>query len=81
MPGEHIVDGLLILVSAVLLVTPGFLTDILGLLGLFPLTRPLLRKLIIRYLKGRMVISRPGNPPGAQHWEDVTPRDDKELDD
>ena len=48
-PGPELIDGLLILVSGTLLLTPGFLTDVVGLLGLFPPTRALAR----RALKGR----------------------------
>ena len=43
-PGPELIDGLVILVSGTLLLTPGFLTDIAGLLGLFPPTRALLRR-------------------------------------
>lgn len=39
LPEEGITSGLLVLVGAVLLVTPGVLTDIAGLLLLFPATR------------------------------------------
>lgn len=39
MPTEELIDGLLILVAGVVLLTPGFLTDILGLVLLFPPTR------------------------------------------
>lgn len=43
-PGPELVDGVVILVAGTLLLTPGFLTDIVGLLGLFPPTRALARK-------------------------------------
>lgn len=43
-PGPELVDGLVILVAGTLLLTPGFLTDAAGLLGLFPPTRALARK-------------------------------------
>ena len=43
-PGPELIDGLLILVSGALLLTPGFLTDIAGLLGLIPFTRAFARK-------------------------------------
>ena len=49
LPGPELIDGLIILVSGTLLLTPGFLTDIAGILGLFPPTRALVR----RALKGR----------------------------
>jgi UPF0716 protein FxsA len=39
MPGEQVIDAFLILVSGILLITPGFLTDITGLLLLIPQTR------------------------------------------
>jgi UPF0716 protein FxsA len=39
-------DGLVILISGILLVTPGFLTDIIGFLGLIPQTRVFLLGII-----------------------------------
>ena len=39
LPTNSLVDGLLILVAGALMLTPGFLTDIIGLLLLFPPTR------------------------------------------
>ena len=39
-------DGLVILISGILLVTPGFLTDIIGFLGLIPQTRVFLLAII-----------------------------------
>lgn len=48
-PGPELVDGVVILVAGTLLLTPGFLTDAAGLLGLFPPTRALAR----RWLRSR----------------------------
>lgn len=39
MPAEEVVDGALLLVAGALLLTPGYLTDAVGLLLLFPPTR------------------------------------------
>ncbi|HXV27728.1 MAG TPA: FxsA family protein [bacterium] len=39
MPGEHAVDAFLILIAGFLLITPGLLTDLVGLLLLIPWTR------------------------------------------
>jgi UPF0716 protein FxsA len=39
MPSEQLFDGVLVLVAGVVLITPGLLTDIAGLLLLFPPTR------------------------------------------
>lgn len=38
-PGESVLDGVCILIGGTLLITPGFITDILGFLMLFPPTR------------------------------------------
>ncbi|MHB9112236.1 MAG: FxsA family protein [Thermoleophilia bacterium] len=51
MPGDSLVDGALILAGAILLLTPGFLTDIAGLMLLFPLTRIPVRSFAKRRLK------------------------------
>lgn len=47
MPGDVIFDGVLVLIGAVLLITPGILTDTTGFLLLIPVTRELFKK----YLK------------------------------
>ena len=39
LPQEELVDALLILIAGLVLLTPGFLTDALGLLLLYPTTR------------------------------------------
>ena len=39
MPTEDLIDALLIFVAGIVLLTPGFITDIAGLLVLFPWTR------------------------------------------
>lgn len=49
LPAEPIVDGVLILVAAAVLITPGVLTDLVGFLCLIPAFRQLLK----RYLKRR----------------------------
>ena len=41
-PDKELVEGLLIFIGGVLLVTPGFLTDFLGLSFVFPLTRSII---------------------------------------
>ncbi|MBS4191581.1 membrane protein FxsA [Bacillus sp. FJAT-49705] len=48
MPGDAILDGICILVGGILLLTPGFLTDITGLLMLAPPTKLFFKKLILK---------------------------------
>ena len=45
-PVQGMFDGLVIFISGILLVTPGFLTDIMGFLGLIPQTRVFLLGII-----------------------------------
>jgi UPF0716 protein FxsA len=39
LPGEAVLDGICILIGGILLITPGFITDIIGFLMLLPITR------------------------------------------
>lgn len=59
-PGDEIFDGVVILAGGLLLLTPGFLTDILGFCALIPGTRHLLKTLIKRQVRGRLPDKRDG---------------------
>lgn len=50
-PGEVIIDGLCILVGGVVLLTPGFITDAIGFLLLFPTTRKYIKPFIVRVIQ------------------------------
>jgi UPF0716 protein FxsA len=56
-PGREVLDGALVLVGGTLLIVPGFITDVLGLLMLLPPTRSLARKAITRNLQRRLVVA------------------------
>jgi len=45
-PAAQLVDGLLILIGGIVLLTPGFLTDILGFLLILPFTRARLKRAV-----------------------------------
>ncbi len=55
MPGREVLDGALVIFGGALLLTPGFLTDILGLILLLPPTRALVRKVLVTRFAGRVV--------------------------
>ena len=59
-PTGELADAALILVGGVLLMMPGFVTDIFGFLFLLPFTRPFARKVIAFFVARRM--SRLGVP-------------------
>ena len=43
-PANHLLDGLLVLIGGIVLLTPGLLTDLLGIMLLFPPTRAVFRR-------------------------------------
>ncbi len=47
-PVENIIGGLIIAISGLLLLVPGFVTDLLGFVGLIPHIRKLISQFIIR---------------------------------
>jgi len=51
MPADKLFDGVLILCSGILLLTPGFITDIIGFIGLIPLTRNLFKTWLKRKIE------------------------------
>lgn len=55
-PGRELVDGVLILFAGALLLTPGFLTDVVGVLLLLPPVRLALRATAIRALRNRVIL-------------------------
>jgi UPF0716 protein FxsA len=60
-PGREVADGALIIIGGTLLLTPGFLTDIVGVFLLLPPTRAIARRLLKRLTIGRfMVVGMPG---------------------
>ncbi|MEO6859489.1 MAG: FxsA family protein [Solirubrobacteraceae bacterium] len=64
-PGREVLDGTLILVGGSLLIVPGFITDVIGLLLLLPPTRWLARIGLVRNFQSRLVLraTRFGGPP------------------
>ena len=60
MPSAELADGTLVLVGGTLMLAPGFLTDVVGVLCLWPLTRPLGRRLLARFVAERLIAA-----PGA----------------
>ncbi len=54
LPGNELIDGVIILISGALLITPGVLTDVIGFIGLVPLTRRPIRNLLMKRFKRKM---------------------------
>ena len=62
-PHKEVLDGVLIIFGGALLLTPGFLTDLVGLTLLIPPTRALVRALMARIVRGRLSVG-----PRAATW-------------
>jgi UPF0716 protein FxsA len=59
-PHREVIDGVLVIFGGAFLITPGFLSDIVGALLLVPPTRALVRRFLVRRLGRRLVVSAPG---------------------
>src|ERR1700712_5137834 len=66
MPARELADGILILVGGILMLTPGFVLDILGALFILPFTRPIGRRVLSGVISRRLVgMSFPSGPGAA----------------
>lgn len=70
MPARELADGALIVLGGALMLSPGFVTDVAGVLLILPVTRPVFRRVLTRVLAARMVViprndTRPGPGPGG----------------
>lgn len=61
MPHREVVDGVLVIFGGAFLITPGFITDILGALLLLPPTRAIFR----RFVQARLVTRAAGAVSGG----------------
>lgn len=55
MPARELADGMLVLIGGTLLLTPGFITDIVGLALVLPFTRPVARRLLEAVISRRLI--------------------------
>ena len=61
-PHREVIDGVLVIFGGAFLITPGFLSDIVGILLLLPPTRALIRRFVVRRLGRRVVVAAPARP-------------------
>jgi UPF0716 protein FxsA len=91
-PGREVMDGALVIFGGALLLTPGFLSDILGLILLLPPTRAVVRTVLVRRYGARLVATATGGarsrvfgfgarpPRGAAGRDDVVDSSATEVD-
>lgn len=74
-PTRETVDGALIILGGALLLTPGFVTDIVGLALMIPPTRAIVRPVLVAWAGRRITVAamtvRTPNSPNAPNGFDV----------
>ena len=75
MPHREVIDGVLVVFGGAFLITPGFLTDIVGLLLLIPPTRALIRRIAVRRLGRRLAVGVVGVDGGSRRRPPQNGRD------
>jgi len=77
MPARELADAALIVFGGTLMITPGFVTDAVGLLAILPFTRPVARRLLTAVVARRLAVvrnvHRPGPPGDVVQGEVVDP--------
>jgi UPF0716 protein FxsA len=69
-PHREVLDGVLVIFGGAFLITPGFITDIVGLILLIPPTRAVVRRIVQRRLGRRVAVGVVGGTrrqPGADY--------------
>jgi UPF0716 protein FxsA len=56
MPHREVLDGVMVIFGGAFLITPGFLTDVVGVLLLLPPTRAVIRRAVVRRLGRRVAV-------------------------
>jgi UPF0716 protein FxsA len=71
-PAREVADGVLVIFGGALLLTPGFVTDIFGLLFLLPPTRAVIRRVFLREAMRRITVTMAGTrmPRGRGRRDD-----------
>jgi UPF0716 protein FxsA len=77
MPARELADAALIVFGGALMISPGFVTDIFGLLAILPFTRPFARRILGAVVARRLGLvgdlRRPGPPDDVVRGEVVDP--------
>jgi UPF0716 protein FxsA len=67
MPHREVIDGVLVIFGGAFLITPGFITDVVGLLLLVPPTRAVIRRLLVSRLGRRVAVT--ATTRGRMHYD------------
>ena len=73
MPTQELIDALIIFIAGIVLITPGFLTDLAGFLLLFPFTRNKLKNFMIKQINKMKLDNTIDITNFKIIWHDQTP--------
>ena len=62
MPHRELADGVLVVLAGALMLSPGFVTDVFGVLLILPFTRPLFRRLLAALVQRRLIAGAASRP-------------------
>lgn len=79
MPGRKLLDGLLILIGGILLITPGIITDIIGLSAILPFSRILFREFLVYTFKHKINLYKNVTIASVDYANNI--QDDSDKDD
>jgi UPF0716 protein FxsA len=74
MPATELADGVLVLVGGLLMLTPGFVLDVVGVLCILPFTRPVGRRVLARVIGRKLVGASFPTYAGSTHAGASGPR-------
>ena len=77
MPAREIADGALILIGGTLMLSPGFVLDIAGILLILPFTRPIARRMLTSVDERRLVVGPAFGQFGGPSGGPFGPRNDR----
>lgn len=78
-PANELLEGVLVLIAGVVLLTPGLLTDTAGFLLLIPPCRAALRKRLVTHFQTRVKVSFGSSQASTDTWTE-TDRDHNTID-
>jgi UPF0716 protein FxsA len=81
LPADRLIDALLILVAGVLLITPGLITDTIGLLLLIPPARTAVRNRLKKRFLTKVVIQNVREPRWSSRSDDFIDVEARPVDD
>jgi len=70
-PAREVLDGVLVIFGGALLLTPGFVTDLVGITLLLPPTRAVVRRLLLRRFARRLLVAAASPRARARRSYDV----------